>query len=298
MKTRRLARTLALGVVALALLAALTLGFAPLHRLVPHQPRTERARALLGDAPIAVAHRGWSAVAPENTLSAFRKAQELGVAFELDVSLCATGEVIVLHDDTLDRTTSGGGPVADATYAAIEQLDAGAWFGLEFSGEVVPTLGEVLSAIDDASLIDIELKTTDQRAALARAVVAELERANRTSGVFVSSFDPFLLEQVRLAEPSIVRAQLLGGFEDADLAWHDKRALQNLLLNGKAQPDMLIVEDTWLSERWQRAMQARGYPVLVWTVNDEARMRALRDRGVDGIISDQPDVALRVLSGG
>lgn len=292
-------RRISFALLILAGLLTLALGvfrFAPLYRLVPHAPRTAAVDALLGARPVVLAHRGASADAPENTLSAFRRAAGLGVGFELDVGLCATGEVIVMHDDTLERTTDGSGSIAAATLAELRQLDAGAWFDEAFAGEPVPTLGEVLDALGGRAVIDIELKTTEQRAALAEAVVAEIERADVVERVFVSSFDPFLLAEVRRRNPAIVRGQLVGSFEGSALAWYEKRALQSLLLNDEARPDLMIVEDEWLSAGWQRAMQARGYRVLVWTVNEPARARALVERGADGVISDVPELARRELS--
>lgn len=281
---------LALGVAAVLGGLGLAFAFAPLHMLVRHEPRS--TDALFKRFPVLVAHRGWSAVAPENTLSAFAKAAELGVPFELDVGLCQTGEAVVIHDDTLVRTTDGSGRVAQTPLSTLEQLDAGSWFSPAFAGERVPTLREVLERFSREVLIDIELKTTPDKDALAQAVVTDIERAGATERVFVTSFDPYLLAAVRKRNPSIVRGQLLGSFRGSDLAWHEIKVLQNLLLNGQAQPDLLVVEDAWLTERWQTAMQARGYRVMVWTVNDPARIEALKQRGIDGIITDKPDIAL------
>src|SRR3990172_9877913 len=96
-------------------------------------------------APVVIAHRGASGSCPENTLAAFRRAAALGAdMIELDVQLTRDGEVVVIHDWTLDRTTSGTGPVRACSLAELRRLDAGAWFDAAFAGERVPTLGEVL----------------------------------------------------------------------------------------------------------------------------------------------------------
>lgn len=295
MARRRTATVIAAVLLVLVTAPALALQCAPLHRFVWHGPRP--VDHVLGPGPLALAHRGWSAVAPENTLAAFRLAAELGVGVELDVGLCATGEVIVMHDDTLDRTTDGFGAIESTRIEDIRMLDAGTWFDPAFLGEPVPTLDAALAELGGRVLVNIELKTTDQREQLARAVIAAIERAGpeTRARVFVSSFDPFLLEQVRAIDPTLVRGQILASFDESELAWYEKRALQGLVLNHRAQPDLLIVEDEWLTEDWQRAMQARGYRVLVWTVNERERAAVLRDRGVDGIISDAPDIPAEVL---
>ncbi len=276
-------------VAVLLLLAVLTLFMGPLYRLAHHSPRS--TATLLGPGPTIIAHRGWSAVAPENTISAFQKAAQGGFSYELDVGLCATGEPVVLHDDALDRTTDGEGNLADAPLAEIVRLDAGSWFAPEFAGEPVPTLRQVLDALGGEVVIDIELKTTDDKPALAKAVVAEIERAGLVDRVFVSSFDPFLLEQIKLANPAIIRGQLVGSFEGTDLAFYEKIVLQNLLMNGRAQADMVIAEHSWLTPSWTRWLQGRGYTVMVWTANEGAEIQRVLDMGVDGVITDWPDRA-------
>ncbi len=288
MKTSR--RALLVVVAATALLAATVAAlaaFAPIYAWVHHAPRD--TAALLGDQPLVIAHRGWSAVAPENTLAAFRAAAELGVGFELDVGLCASGEAVVLHDKTLDRTTTGTGPLAEAPLDHLRTLDAGAWFDTSFAGEPLPTLADVLAELGGEVVIDIELKTADDKAALAAAVVADVTKAGLLDRVFVSSFDPFLLEQVRLADPTIVRGQLVGDFERSDLAWYEKRLLQNLAFNGGASPDLVIAQHDWLTAAWVEFLHARGYRVLVYTVNEPAAVARALEMGVDGIVTDTPD---------
>lgn len=288
-RTRLVLGGIAIGVVSVgALVGVLAAG--GLERLVTHAPRpSPQVRSAV------VAHRGFSHAAPENTLAAFREAAELGVMIELDVTLAKTGEVVCIHDDDLDRTTNGAGPVADASLATLRTLDAGSWFGEAFAGEPVPTLDEVLAQIGEEIVIDIELKTTDLKRELATAVVDVVRRANRIDSVFVSSFDPFLLEQVRLVEPAIRRAQLVDTFEGSDLAWYERILLRNLALNGQARPDMVIGGDRFVSRPWVERQKRRGYVVMVYTINDPDRMRELVSWGVDAVITDRPDLALATL---
>ena len=281
----------ALVVATLGALGGLATG--GLERVVRHAPRD--VAFLLTDAPPIVAHRGFSGAAPENTMAAFRRAADLGVMIELDVTLAASGEVVVIHDDTLGRTTNGTGRVEDTSLDALRRLDAGSWFGPQFAGEQVPTLDQVLDEIDGQVVIDIELKTTDRKEALAKAVVDAVHRSGHGKRVFVSSFDPLLLEQVRLADPDLRRAQLVGTFEGTDLAWYEKVVLKNLGLNGQAQPDMIIGGDDFVSEPWVKRQKRRGYAVMVYTINDPERMAELWGWGVDAVITDVPDVARTTL---
>lgn len=286
MRWRRVVGGLTGGVVALGATAA-ALAAGGIERLVPHAPRPDT----LVDAKV-VAHRGFSHRAPENTLAAFRQAADLGVMIELDVTLAATGEVVCIHDDDLDRTTTGMGPVAARTLAEVQALDAGSWFDPAYVGERVPTLDEVLAEIDGRVVIDIELKTRDDKVALPRAVVAAVQRAGQSDRVFVSSFDPYLLEQMRRLAPEIRRAQLVDTFEGTDLAWYERVLLRNLGLNARVRPDMVIGGDRFVSEAWVQRQKHRGYVVMVYTINDPERMQELVRWGVDAVITDRPDVAL------
>lgn len=283
----------ALLVVALAALAALQ--WAPLYRLAEHSPRpTPRLGG--SDGPLIIAHRGWSAVAPENTMAAFERAVAAGVGFELDVHLCGSGEVVVLHDESLERTTDGTGAIEATPLDRLQTLDAGAWFDARFAGERLPTLDAVLARFGGEVLIDIELKTTDQKAELAQGVVDAVRRHGLVEQVMVSSFDPFLLGHVRRIEPAIARGQLVATFEKSDLAWHEKRVLGNLLLNGESQPDIIMPADDLLTPEWLAWLQARGYRVMVWTVDDPAAIERWVKAGVDGIISNTPDRVLDALA--
>ncbi len=245
-----------------------------------------------------IGHRGARELAPENTLAGFRVPADLGYGFELDVMLSSDGVCVVIHDDELDRTTSGTGFVDEVPWSTIQTLDAGTHFATRFAGEPVPDLSTVLVEFGSKVVIDIEIKSPrdkSTRAALAAAVVGEVERAALVDRVLITSFDPFLLEEVRLANAEIRRGQLLGSFTGADLSFVEKYVLKNLLLNKRAQPDVLAAESAFLSAGYVRRMHKKGYRVLAWTVNDEAEMRELASWGVDGLITDRPDVATEVL---
>lgn len=264
-----------------------------------HAPRD--TSALFPEAVTVIGHRGAADLAPENTAAGFRAAAELGVGFELDVTRARDGEIVVIHDDTLERTTTGSGFVDETPLATIRTLDAGTWFGADFAGEPVPELSGVLAEFGPRVVVDIEIKNPRDPALvepLAREVVRLVEEAGLVDRVFVTSFNPYVLAAVREANPSIVRGQLYGTFEGADLSFIEKYVLKRLLLNGKAVPDLLVAEAAFLRPRYVRRMRRKGYRVMAWTVNDPEEMRRLVAWGVQGLITDRPDLALEVLGQG
>ncbi len=260
-----------------------------------HDPRS--AADLFEDGVVIIAHRGFSAIAPENTNAAFQAAAELGVPFELDVTLCADEVLCIIHDDTLDRTTDGSGPIDEATWSEVSALDAGSWFDPAFTGERIPRLDEVLATFADDVVVDIEIKSPRDDGPfdadkLGRTVARAVVDAGFEDRVFITSFNPYVLEAVRDEAPGILRGALTGTFKDADLAFYEKWALKGGWLNKKSVPDILGVEDARLTENYVKRMKDKGYTVLAWTVNDTARMIELVGWGVDGIITDVPDEAI------
>ncbi len=264
-------------------------------RLAWHGPRTQLARERFALPVQIMGHRGAAGLAPENTLAAFHVARELGVPFELDVAVCKTGELAVMHDDRLERTTNGRGPVAEATRAELAALDAGTSFDPRFAAQAVPTLNEVFEQIRGSVLVNIEIKTAKPARRAAKAVVDLIRTQGLGAQVIVTSFDPFVLQQVRELDSSILRGQIYGTFEGSGLARYKKFLLRNLLLNRLAQPDLLMVEHTMVSAKYLKRMHRRGYLVFAWTVNDAPQMSSLIDLGVDGIITDRPDIGLGLL---
>ena len=270
---------------------------------VPHAPRnTDALFGNPGDTVMVIGHRGAAGLAPENTASAFQAAADLGVPFELDATLSQDGELVVIHDDSLERTTTGQGAVAATVWADIKGLDAGSWLDSRFTGEPVPRLADVLERFGPQVVIDIEIKSPPPGTGvepIAKATVDAIRASGLESQCFVTSFNPFVLEAVKKEAPEVIRGQLTGTFKGADLKWYEKLALRNLALNGKATPDLIAAEASFLEERgyhYVRAMKRRGYRVLAWTVNDPKMMLHLADIGVDGLITDHPELALKVLA--
>ena len=141
-------------------------------------------------APLIEAHRGDCSNAPENTIAAFDRAIRLGVAsIELDIHPCKDGTLMVIHDDTVDRTTDGSGSVSDFTVEQLLCLDAGAKFSPEFKGERIPRLAEVLQlSVNTSTLLNVEIKASSRDACVSRAVVDHLRQFGKEGEYAVSSF--------------------------------------------------------------------------------------------------------------
>jgi glycerophosphoryl diester phosphodiesterase len=245
---------------------------------------SDDAPCLAWPYPEVIAHRGAGLLAPENTLAALRLAASLGQRMvEFDVKLTADGEAVLLHDDTLDRTTDGRGPVASRTLASLRTLDAGAWRGASFAGERIPTLDAVIDLLRVLGLdANVELKPCPGRARETGARVTALLRDRWPEGAappLVSSFSPEALEASREVASSLPRALLVDAVTDA--------ALDRAVALGCAALD---VNHRALDEAAVARVKSRGLRVLVWTVNDTARAAALRSMGVDGVITDAVDV--------
>jgi glycerophosphoryl diester phosphodiesterase len=236
-----------------------------------------------------MAHRGASGLAPENTLAAFRRALADGAdTLELDVTLTRDGQVVVIHDSTLDRTTNGSGPVGDLTLSQIKELDAGAWFGPEFAGERVPTLQEVLDLAGADVLLEVELKTLSPwPRSLVNGVVAVIEQNGAERRVIVQSFNPGALFHLERANPQIATGLLYHGGLPLPL--------RNRWFNALAHPDSMNLGLELATAQHVAMLQGKGYPVVVWTVNEPEDMRRLVALGVDGIMTDRPDLLAQVV---
>ncbi len=276
-----------------------------------------------------IAHRGASAYAPENTLVAFEKAIEMHADwFELDCTMSRDGEIIVIHDDDLERTTDKLGAIRDLTLAEIKQADAGTWFDPRFAGEKVPTLDEALDHAKGRIGVYIEIKDADDDQALRQELlrlgaetgpfypdhrweilsrIAEhgtlnflatlkvlqlVISRNMESQVVIQSFSPIVCA-VALAEAPELRTELLASSDDDEPArWQHYLEWLKLL-----KPHGFNIHRDDVTADLLRELHAKGITMAVWTVNDENDMRRFAEMGVDALISDRPDVALRVTRG-
>ncbi|MCX7608614.1 MAG: glycerophosphodiester phosphodiesterase family protein [Anaerolineales bacterium] len=238
--------------------------------------------------PVVIAHRGDSMHAPENTLAAFRLAAENGAdAIEFDVKLTADGEVIALHDRTLDRTTDGHGEVHRFTLAALQELDAGSWFDERYRGERIPTLSQIFETVGKRLYMNIELTNyaTPNDNLVAR-VVELVKRHGMQERVLFSSFLARNLRRAKRLLPEVPCAQLaLPGW----MGWPART------FGWRAQVEALHPHLKDASSALIARLHRVGKRVQVWTVNEETEMRLLIERGVDGLFTDDPLRLCRVL---
>ncbi len=224
--------------------------------------------------PFIWAHRGASLRAPENTLTAFELAADGGAdGIECDVHLSRDGVPVVIHDETLERTTNGRGAVGARSLSELRRLDAGGWFGPEWAGEPIPTLEEVLSLAGSTLRVNIEIKS----AAAGRAVL-ELLAAWPSARVLVSSFDHRLLAALRRESDTLPL-----GFLCESRLW--RRAFERAVRHGA---ESFHPRRDRLSPAMLRACHGAGLKVYPWTVDSPAEMRALLRRQVDGWFTNEP----------
>lgn len=245
----------------------------------------------LESAPRVIAHRGASQRAPENTIRAFLTGVSLGAdAIELDAKLTRDGAVVVHHDRTLDRTTSGKGRLDRRRLAELEGLDAGIRFGIEYAGERIPTLRRVFEALGESVLFDIELSNYRQPfSRLPGAVFKLIREFGFQDRVLLSSFNPVALRRAKEHLPEVPRALLL---------MHREPWWMRKLLGAALKVEVVQVEDRLTSPGVIKDVHMGGRKVHVWVVNERLRMRDLFSWGVDGVITDLPEMARELLDDG
>jgi glycerophosphoryl diester phosphodiesterase len=241
--------------------------------------------------PVIFAHRGASAHAPENTIAAFELAlAQQADAIELDVKLSADGQVIVIHDSTVDRTTNGHGKVQDMTLAELKALDAGSFRGSQFAGERIPTLENVFDAMGRRTFINIELKNHKSHGEdLVETVCMLVKKHQMQKYVMFSSFFPNALSKAHSYLPNVPRGLLaLNGFlgiwaRSFGFSFGKYDALHPNLQD-------FTQEEVTRVHRLKRR-------VHVYTVNKEEDVRRLFKWGVDGVFTDDPQLAVKVRAG-
>ena len=257
------------------------------------------------DWPVNIAHRGGAGIAPENTLEGFREGLRVGAGvLELDVHATADGHVVVIHDDAVDRTTEGTGAVREMTLAELKRLDAGyrftrdegATFPFRGEGIRVPTLEEVYDAFLEVP-INVEIK--GERPGIEEALWRIIESAGAEERTLVVSESAPTIRRFREASGGRVATA------SSSVELISFYLLSRLGLSGssKARYQALQGPETYhglriMTPGFIRAAHERGLRVDVWTIDSEAEMRRLLGYGVDGIMTDRPDVLAKFLEGG
>lgn len=235
------------------------------------------------EKPLLIAHRGYSSLAPENTLPAFALVREHGIpGVELDVQCCATGELVVMHDETVDRTTDGTGRVDELPWSDLSRLNAGCSSDNTPTG--IPLLSEVFELLGDSVVYDIEIKSRSRNPGrLELALLREIERHRVEERCIVSSFNPLCVRYFR----KIARKIPVG------VIYSDNDELPRYLRAGQGR---FLVSCSFLKPEFPKVNSsvmvalntALGWPILPWTVDDPDSARELLGHGVSGIITNDP----------
>lgn len=223
------------------------------------------------------AHRGASGQAPENTLGALERAIALGADMaEVDLRLTADGLLAVIHDATLERTTSGRGRVADHAMADLARLDAGSWFEPAWCDQRVPELGQALSLLRGRLRLNLELKPDGRPEAMLDELLRQLARHDMAAQCIVTSFDADLVDELKARAPHVAAGYIFGPGDLPGWAF-------------SAKVEVLSAEQSLVDAAFCEFATAAGKSVHVWTVDEPAAMRRFATLGVDAVITNHPE---------
>jgi len=243
-----------------------------------------------------VAHRGGSALAPQNTLAAFRNALTLPIdAIELDVQMTRDGHAIVFHDNTVEKLTDGSGNMLDLDFSYLRGLNAAAHFpGGWPEPQRIPTLREVLNLAKDHVQVCIEIKFSERDGvygrypSIAEAVVEAVRSAAMLDQVLIISFDWTILPVIKSLEPALQTGAIV-----SDDVWNPRAedALQTLVDDlASLRCDWINIDYHLLTDTMPGVARSHGYKLGVWTVNSSDEMRRFAAAGIDSITTDRPDL--------
>ncbi len=240
------------------------------------------------ERPLIFAHRGYSSIAPENTLASFSEALNRGVpGVELDIHLAAGGELVVTHDDNLKRVTGLDKKVENTDLAEIKKLDAGGWKDAGYSGERIPLLEEVFDLLGDKVYYDIEIKSRMRsESGIEKKLYELIKQYKLNERCIVSSFNPLPLKYFKNYSKEVPTAIIY--CNDDELPWYLRLGEGKWIGNTDIlKPEHVKVNS--LSMFFNKSIGGR--PVLPWTVDDPEIVKKLISKGVDGIISNDPSVS-------
>jgi len=246
-----------------------------------------------------IAHRGASRSAPENTMAALKKAAELGSSFiEIDVQLTRDGEVVLMHDKTLDRTTNGKGYIARSSYKELKRLDAGSWFSPVFKNEKIPLLKEVLEWLPKGIILIIEVKSDKTDSGIEKKIVDLVQI--KQDQIWVKSFDKNVLKNFNKLSPTLPKVFVfVAHLKFFDLTIGTSLEWKNFFSDLKdlgvkyLQPHSFFLTKTFAKE-----MLDKGFQIIAWGVNSKRRIGQMTRRGVNFIETDSPRWARAVIQKG
>jgi len=244
-----------------------------------------RLKRVINKSVMTIAHRGAAGYAPENTMAAFQLAMEMKADFlELDIQLTKDGELAVIHDTEVDRTSNGIGKVLDFTMAQLSQLDAGSWYSQRFEGERIPSLSEVFVLCKGKIGILIEIKAPWLYPGIEQKLADELLAYGMLdedpASIIVQSFDQGSVKRFSAILPHVQVGLLVYQPEEVTAAKLQETAAYADYVN----PSLNLVTREFVD-----TIHALGKKTTPWTVRSKAEVKPLLDLGVDGIITDYPD---------
>jgi glycerophosphoryl diester phosphodiesterase len=258
---------------------ALTMLFNPVQQTVPAESTGERRQV------DNIAHRGASGYAPENTFSAFDLAVEMKADYiEIDVQRSKDGELVIIHDTSVDRTTNGTGAVKDLTFEQLRSLDAGSWKGDQFAGEKIPTFDEVLNRYHGITGILIELKSPELYPGIEEEVARKLKEHNldkpQNEKIIIQSFNFESMKKMNTLLPNVPLGVLT-----SSLTHTTEQALKDISLYADYfNPKYGIVTESLVNQ-----VHALGMKIASWTVRSQESADFILDMNVDAIVTDYPD---------
>jgi glycerophosphoryl diester phosphodiesterase len=249
-------------------------------------PRYQEMKLIMNNASsetMVMAHRGDSVHAPENTLPAFQAAIDYGAdAAEMDVQMTKDGTIVVLHDSSIDRTSTGTGNIWDVTYHDIENLDNGSFFDASFADTRIPTLDQVIKLCKGKLFLNIEIKRTGHDDGIEQKVIDIIKDNNFQEQCDITSMDYNTLVTVKSIDPSI------------ETVYTTNVALGNV--EDMAAADAFSIEGTFVTQSFVRQLRQNGKKFYVWTVNDEEQMQKMINLGANAIITNDPSACRELVA--
>ncbi|GET34547.1 glycerophosphoryl diester phosphodiesterase [Prolixibacter bellariivorans] len=250
------------------------------------------SRKITNDQFTVIGHRGDGGSAPENTLAAIEKGIQAGAnMLEIDVHETRDGVVCVMHDERVNRTTNGQGKIKDLTWDEIRQLDAGSWFNAKYRGEQVPSLEQVIEHIDGRAQLLIEIKKgTPYYPQIEEKVVSLIRKHQAESWCVVQSFHMDILQHIHQLDPNI-RLQKLAFFAipalgfSFDLSFHSFHPEQESFI------ESYNLNYLFVTKKLIRQLHQEGKKINVWTADSPGVIRKMVNMGVDGVITNHPELA-------
>lgn len=236
-----------------------------------------------------IAHRGANRFAPQNTISAFVKAAELGSdGVETDVRVTKDGHLVLCHNATVNGTSDGRGKIKDHYLGELFNYDFGAWFGSKFENTAIPTIDDFLSAMKNnpVSILDIELKPNKGENEFVERIINRVKEYGLGEKLLISSFDEGILSRVKEIDPSIKTGYLY----PSSVNWAMTKIIDPVKKAAESKIDFLLPHSSYVTKKIIDKAHEKGIKVACWTVNKLETIDKLYEMGADGVITDYPDI--------